>query len=53
MPLLVIRCSERDLALAVLKLTTDLAVDSFMVGLDSQQDVDSLLQAPSKNPCVV
>lgn len=51
-PLLEIDCSERDLALA-LELPTDLAVEDLLVRFDGQQEVGPLLQAPTKNACVV
>jgi len=46
--LLLIRCSERDLALS-LELAADLAVEPWLVGLDGQDDVGALLEAPLKN----
>ena len=51
-PLLEIRCSERDLELA-LELPADLAVEGLLVRFDGQQEVGPLLQAPTKNACVV
>ena len=52
MPFLVIRCRERDVALA-LELGADLPIEGLLVGFDGQEDVGPLLQAPSKNACVV
>ena len=52
MPFLVIRCRERDVALS-LELGADLPVEGLLVGFDGQEDVGPLLQAPSKNACVV
>jgi hypothetical protein len=46
--LVLIRCSERDLALS-LELAADLTVESLLVGFDGQDDVGPLLQAPLKN----
>ena len=51
-PLLDIRCRERDLALS-LELAADLPVQDLLVGFDGQQEVGPLLQAPAKNACVV
>ena len=51
-PLLDICCCERDLALS-LELAADLAVQGLLVGLDRQEKVGPLLQAPAKNACVV
>ncbi len=49
---LVIRCLKRDPALA-LKLATDLAMQRFLVGLDRQQEVGSLLlELPKNGFCV-
>ena len=50
--LLLIRCSERDLALS-LELAADLTIEPWLVGLDGQDDVGPLLQAPLKNGRVV
>ena len=52
MPFLVIGCRERDVALA-LELGADLPIGGLLVGFDGQEDVGPLLQAPSKNACVV
>ena len=52
MPFLVIGCRERDVALA-LELGADLPIEGLLVGFDGQDDVGPLLQAPSKNACVV
>lgn len=52
MPFLMIRCRERDMALS-LELGTDLPVEGLLVGFDGAEDVGPLLQAPSKNACVV
>ena len=46
--LLLIRCSERDVALS-LELAADLTVEGLLVGFDGQDDVGPLLQAPLKN----
>jgi len=45
---LVIHCHERDLALA-LELTAHLTAKRFLVGLDCQQEVGSLLLELQKN----
>ena len=50
--LLLIRCSERDVALS-LELAADLTVEGLLVGLDGQEQVGPLLQAPLKNGRVV
>jgi hypothetical protein len=50
--LLLIRCSERDVALS-LELAADLTVEGLLVGFDGQDDVGPLLQAPLKNGRVV
>ena len=52
MLLLLTRCSERDVALS-LELAADLAVKRWLVGLDGQDDVGALLEAPAKKSCVV
>ena len=49
---LVIRCSERDLALP-LELATDLAVELWLVRFDGQGDVGTLVEAPAKKSRVV
>ena len=49
---LVIRCHERDLALA-LELAADLPVQRLLVGLDRQQEVGPLLLELPKNGCWV
>ena len=51
-PFFVIGCRERDVALA-LELGADLPIEGLLVGFDGQEDVGPLLQAPSKNACVV
>ena len=52
MPFLVIGCRERDVTLS-LELGADLAVEGLLVGFHGQDNVGPLLQAPSKNACVV
>jgi hypothetical protein len=52
MSLLVIRCRESDVRLS-LELATDLAVEGLLVGLDGQEHVGPLGEAPAKNDCVV
>lgn len=47
-----IHCRERDVAFS-LELSTDLAIQRLLVGFDGQEHVGPLLQAPSKNACVV
>jgi hypothetical protein len=47
-----IRRGERDMALA-LELATDLAIERLLVAFHGEEDVGPLLQAPSKNGCVV
>ena len=51
-PFLLIRCSERDLALS-LELAGDLPAERGLVGFDGQGDVGALLEAPAKKACVV
>ena len=50
--LLLIRCHERDVALA-LELGADLSVEGLLVRFDGQEHVGPLLQAPLKNGRVV
>lgn len=50
--LLDVSCGESDVALS-LELASDLAVQGLLVGLDRQEEVGPLLQAPVKNACVV
>ena len=52
MALLVIRCHQRDVALALV-LTADLPVEGLLVRFDGQEHVGPLLQAPLKNGRVV
>jgi hypothetical protein len=52
MAFLVIRCSERNLALP-LELATDLAVELWLVRFDGQGDVGALVEAPAKKSRVV
>ena len=49
---LLIRCRVRDVPFS-LELGADLAVEGLLVGFDGQDNVGPLLQAPSKNACVV
>jgi hypothetical protein len=48
MSLLAIACHERDVTLS-LELATDLAVEGLLVGLDGQEHVGPLGEAPAKN----